>query len=712
MRQFRNVFFTSILTLATCAAWNGAGYGGGSKDAHHDLTVTLQPEAHLLSGLDRITLSSVHSLLLTFALNPEATILSVELSNSPENGRGPSPVSQAEGAESSHHSPYRFADGQLQIQVPESFMNKEITLAIAYKAHFNDPVPQNPANFEDPTYGVTGVIASTGVFLLPEAGWYPQLEDSSPTILLRVHTPPGMEAISAGALQERQATPEAISSTWKIDHAGGGISLSAASYVIKERKAANLPLYAYFFPESESLAETYLSATADYIALYSGLYGPYPFSKFAVVENFFPTGYGFPSYTLLGSSVIRLPFIVKTSLGHEVAHSWFGNCLLVDYSRGNWSEGLTTYVADHFLKERVSEKEAREYRQQILRDYALLVPPQKDFPLAQFGGRIDPATRSVGYGKGAMLFHMIRRITGDEAFRNGLRALVEEKRFQRVSWNDFAMAFAKSSGKDFDSFMRQWVERPGAPVLALHSVESEKGPSGWIVRGILAQKEPAYTLRVPVRIETDAEPLDTTLAMDGKELVFELHSAAAPKRLVVDPETDLFRRLDPEEIPPIVNTMRGTTSPLAVTAKGISPPIVQAFRTLLAALGLEDVPILPENELTDERLRQNDLIFLGVPENRKLLPLLPEGLALEKERFTLAGKSYDSAGDALFAVLSSRSPDRGACAVFLPLSREAGAEAARKVGHYGKYSALAFTDGVNKEKMVWTTSGSKLVHTF
>ena len=34
--------------------------------------------------------------------------------------------------------------------------------------------------------------------------------------------------------------------------------------------------------------------------MYRGLIGPYPYQKFALVENFWETGYGMPSFTLLG----------------------------------------------------------------------------------------------------------------------------------------------------------------------------------------------------------------------------------------------------------------------------------------------------------------------------------------------------------------------------------------------------------------------------
>ena len=49
---------------------------------------------------------------------------------------------------------------------------------------------------------------------------------------------------------------------------------------------------------------------------------------------------GFPAtFTLLGRQVLKLPFIVKTSLGHEILHQWFGNSVYIDFVAGNWAEG-------------------------------------------------------------------------------------------------------------------------------------------------------------------------------------------------------------------------------------------------------------------------------------------------------------------------------------------------------------------------------------
>jgi hypothetical protein len=53
----------------------------------------------------------------------------------------------------------------------------------------------------------------------------------------------------------------------------------------------------FLYEADSELAQRYLKATADYLDLYNELLGPYPFGKFALVENFWQTGFGMPSFT-------------------------------------------------------------------------------------------------------------------------------------------------------------------------------------------------------------------------------------------------------------------------------------------------------------------------------------------------------------------------------------------------------------------------------
>ena len=135
------------------------------------------------------------------------------------------------------------------------------------------------------------------------------------------------------------------------------IELIAGPYQVEERilhreGADPLRVRTYLHAEIADLAKEYLSAIGGYVDLYSRWIGPYPFTEFSVVSSPLPTGFGMPTLTYLGVDVLRLPFIRQTSLGHEILHNWWGNGVYVDFRRGNWSEGLTAFMADYAYRER------------------------------------------------------------------------------------------------------------------------------------------------------------------------------------------------------------------------------------------------------------------------------------------------------------------------------------------------------------------------
>jgi hypothetical protein len=249
-----------------------------------------------------------------------------------------------------------------------------------------------------------------------------------------------------------------------------GIDLMAGPYVVAER-AVKLPggrsvrVRTWFHPEIAELAPGYLDDSARYLERYSRLIGDYPFAMFSVVSSPTPTGFGMPTLTYLGREVLRLPFIRANSLGHEVLHNWWGNGVYPDWQRGNWSEGLTTFLADYAYKEDESEAAAREMRMGWLRDYAA-VPPGEDFALKEFTSRQHGIASIIGYNKAAMVFLMLRDKIGTPAFERGLRLFWQRHRFRAASWADLEAAFAEASGEPLAGFFRQWVQRPGSPPFA------------------------------------------------------------------------------------------------------------------------------------------------------------------------------------------------------------------------------------------------------
>ncbi|MCU0586075.1 MAG: M1 family peptidase, partial [Desulfobacterales bacterium] len=443
-----------------------------------------------------------------------------------------------------------------------------------------------------------------------------------------------------------------------------------------------------------------------YLSLYEELFGPYPFPKFAVVENFFPTGYGFPSYTLIGDRVLRLPFILTTSLGHEIAHCWWGNGVFVDSAAGNWSEGLTTYVADYLYRERTSEEEAREARLQMIRNYATLVPETRDFPLARFTSRTDPVTKAVGYDKGAMVFHMLRREVGEDHFWGALKEIYWEHLFRTAAWGDIQRAFERRAGRPLEWFFEQWVRRPGAPRLRLEEADVQAAGGGFAIAGRLSQDKPLFRGVWEVVAETGRGRVTRAVGLVEGAAAIALSTASKPTALQVDPEAHMLRRLDPSEIPPAVNALKSSPSVLLVISGDSTPEAVRSADILIRSLGLRQAAVMTEAELGAALPADRDLILIGLPRERGRLPEPISELDLGPAAFSVGGEHFNREGDSLFAVLRHPRSPQHVIALWHHLGRGGSEAALAKITHYGRYGLLVFRDGVNRVKATWPVAQS------
>jgi len=482
------------------------------------------------------------------------------------------------------------------------------------------------------------------------------------------------------------------------------------AYIVREKKVGSITAATYFFPETDQLAQAYLDATVGYLKLYQDLFGPYPFDKFAVVENFFPTGYGFPSYTLIGGSVLRLPFIIHTSLGHEIAHCWWGNGVRVDYDAGNWSEALTTYIADYHYKEMKSAQDARGYRLQILRNYATLVKPDRDFALNKFQNRYDPITKTIGYDKGAMVFHMLRRQVGEGAFWGALKDLYRDRLFKLTSWSDIQKAFEARGQQSLKIFFDQWVFQKGAPRFYLDAVQARRTGSTWKIEGRIVQESSQYSFDLDLLLESQGRTDSKTIRVSDKETPFQITSESRPLSLVADPASQIMRRLFPIEIPPAINAIKSSSAVLTVLSADLEPQVKSAARTLMLSLGLKNYAFAAEKNINHEQILDRDILMIGYPQDKALLRSLPDHVTVNPKSFILNEKTYEQPSDVFFGVFAHPFSENRIAALFLPLSSHQAENVARKITHYGKYSYLAFENGQNRAKGFWPIEQSPLQH--
>ncbi len=431
-----------------------------------------------------------------------------------------------------------------------------------------------------------GMISGEGVYLAGSSFWHPILVGGLLTFNLQVELPPEWDVVSQGERTLHVRGGDTTSVRWESPEPQEEIFIVAGKFTQYTGRAGRVEAMVFLRSPDLDLANGYLDATARYVDLYEKLIGPYPYRKFALVENFWETGFGMPSFTLLGPKVIRFPFIMHSSYPHEILHNWWGNGVFPDYTRGNWAEGLTAYLSDHLIKEQRGN--AAEYRQATLQKYADYVLSGRDFPLSQFLSRHSSSSEAVGYGKSLMFFHMLRMQLGDKAFVQGLQEFYGENKFRFASFDDLRNSFEGASGKDVSSEFNQWITQPGAPEIKVSRAKAGAEGNSYVLTALLEQAQPgaAYPLRIPIAVTMEGQDraYQTVVVMGKKRLELKVRVVARPLRLDVDPEFDVFRRLDRDEIPPALTGAFGAKKMLILLPSSASDSLLQAYRELSESL--------------------------------------------------------------------------------------------------------------------------------
>ena len=673
-------------------------------DLHHALEVRLRPGEHAVSVVDSITLDGAGGSV-EFELHPdmEPEVLTQGVRLEAQEANIP-PAPDAEAAV----VPRRY-----RVLLPAG----QDRFVLRYQGRIRHALHPQGEDYARGYSETAGMIDDQGVFLADQSYWYPQVAGERLTFNLDVHLPPGWAGMTQGERLSQEHGKTGTREQWRCAHPQQEIYLIAARFSEYAQTRDGVRAMVLLREPDAAFARPYLDATADYIRFYSQLIGPYPYAKFALVENFWETGYGMPSFTLLGSKVIRLPFILHSSYPHEVLHNWWGNGVYVDPAGGNWSEGLTSYLADHLIKEQ--QGKGVEYRRGVLQNYADYVRTQQDFPLTAFRSRHSAATEAVGYGKTLMLFHMLRLQLGDAVFIRGLRALYAQYLFRDAGFADVAAVFSSVSGQSLSGFFDQWVKREGAPQLRVSGAHVRPEGQDFVLTARIEQVQEgvAYLLRVPVaiRLEGREEAWQTVVELEGKRQTLELKLPARPLQFTVDPEFDVFRRLDRNEIPPAISQAMGAGQVTIVLPSTAPEPLRAAYAELAASWKAGNprrFSIVTDDELT--ALPADRAVWLFGWSNRfrsKLDAALADyPFSDQGDAVTIAGTPLDH--DRHAVVVMARHPANPGQALGWLAAGQAPAlpGLGRKLPHYGRYSYLAFTgdEPTNVLKGQWPVVHSPL----
>ena len=682
---FLTYFFLFIFTSSVFAS---------NPPTHHALTITFDASKSIARFHDVVTIpNSIVKSIRGFFLNKNSKIERVEL-----NGKKAS--IEISG------------DDFLKINLPDKLKEGSID-PLQLVCEYTLPLPIANRKMET-------------LFISGEDYFYPQPEVKDKTSFevtfqVEIQAPLNIKVISQGEKLKDSIKNGTRTMIWRENKPQEEILIVADHYHEFSSHHGPIALYAYLRDSDKALANRYFKATKSYIDLYSKLIAPYPYKKFALVENSQQTGYGMPSFTLLGSRIIRFPFILHTSYPHEILHNWFGNGVYIHPDSGNWAEGLTSYLADHLLVEQNGK--GRQYRFQELMKYSSYVNETNDFPLMKFKGRDSMTSQAIGYGKMLMVFHMLRLEVGDTIFLKSLRDFYNRNQFRYAGFKEIQASFEGVSGRNLEKFFNQWILRKGAPKLKLFSASQTKqnGTHLLNLETRQTQSDPTFTFKLPVAVwlAGKQKPIIKNINISNKKNISLFSFAKKPLKVLLDPYHEVFRRLNPKEVPPSLGKAYGSEIKTAIFPESNdSDELISGYKLFYESIESTSIPphINFKDNSRDMKATSNLWVF-GKNNNlfKKTKSQLSQyGIKINEQGVTLKGRYLNWENHSFVFVVSHKDSNNEQLVWLITQSKKSIPGLIRKLPHYGKYGYLVFEgdEPKNVVKGIWPSSREGLDYTF
>lgn len=574
-----------------------------------------------------------------------------------------------------------------------------------------------------------GYVSEQGLCLMGSTYWFPVFDDAYYTYQIKVTLPKLWNIFTQNHAFNASKNNDSLSSASTPDQSQienshqvifnqttrqEEIILIAAPFKTYKKTQGGVSIQVWLNNDNPELAQNYLDLSAEYIEYYSKVIAPYPYSQFIIIENSWETGYGLPSATLLGPTVLKLPFILKSSLPHEILHNWWGNSVYIDFETGNWSEGLTTYMADHW-QQSVAKKDA-QYRQAALLSYSKYINKENDFPLRDFKAKHNEGTQAIGYNKSMMLFHMLKYNWGDDVFYQGMQDFYNSNKFKRASFDDIKNSFKNltTNPKEIDIFFDQWVNQKGAPHILIDHVTktSETNNANETTNAVeikikqkLNSKNLYWHLNIPINyykndllITAEKVKIKPTPTVQNHKILTKENI----NQITIDQNFDLFRILSPDEQPITLSSLFSAKKITLVTAfeKSLTQGFLDPIKNKIESKYFINIKNLDKIK---KKLPSDHLVVLGnTPEIRDFLA---EQLGFYKSsplKITDTGIVYKNQtylfteSDIVFSFKGFSKDLRGPQIFWFTSPLTDGLKRwSNRLTHYGKSGILIFKSGQN-----------------
>jgi hypothetical protein len=374
----------------------------------------------------------------------------------------------------------------------------------------------------------TFVVGATGVPVSGDPGWEAASIDKTkkPSYRREVY---GDDAVEALGQFERKLADDRKRIRWRAEDVHHFAWTANPQYVYEGGMVGNTAIHALFLPTDTNWAGHAVQRTARAMEFMESVFGPYPYPQITNVHRVEGGGgTEFPMMIMDASSDEGL-------IVHEIAHQWAHGIL----GNNEWKDGWLDEGMASFLGYLYGEAAGRrpEYGR-ILQPVARFDTISGILPIATPSAAFkDMQTYSqMTYTKAAMVFHMLRDVIGEQAFRAGMKRYYEKNKLQHVDEEDFKVAMEEASKQDLDWFFQQWLHTNHTLDYAIAGATTAQQPNGtWRTRVDVTRQGQAW---MPVSLKVG----DVVVRLDSRDPRFSVNvdTPTKPTEAVLDPDAFLL----------------------------------------------------------------------------------------------------------------------------------------------------------------------------
>jgi aminopeptidase N len=170
---------------------------------------------------------------------------------------------------------------------------------------------------------------------------------------------------------------------------------------------------------------------------------------------------------------VDLKKTVASVIAHEMAHQWFGDLVTMKWWDDIWlNEGFATWMSSKPIQAWKPEwnfnlDDVSGTGGTLNQDSLANTRPIHQ--AAETPGQIMELFDGIAYGKAASVLRMLESYLGEQTFRAGINAYIQQHQYANATADDFWSAQAKTSKKPVDQIMPTFVKQAGAPIINVKS---------------------------------------------------------------------------------------------------------------------------------------------------------------------------------------------------------------------------------------------------